>query len=93
MAILAAVSLHHNKIKLKNETSLQEVKQDNFGDLGKFRLQIQCVDADSLEKFTSANIKGVNNQYIPGDELKIVFSRLEFTPVASCKAQIAVLRA
>lgn len=73
--------------------SLQEGKQVDFGDLGKFRLQIQCIGAESLDKFTSSNIKGVNIQYIPGEELKNVFAGLEFTPVASRKAQMAVLRA
>ena len=46
-----------------------------------------------LEKFTSTNITGVNIQYIPGEDLKNIFAGLEFQPVASRKAQQAVLRA
>ena len=49
--------------------------------------------AESLEKFTSTNITGVNIQYIPGEDLKNIFAGLEFQPVASRKAQQAVLRA
>ena len=46
-----------------------------------------------LSKFTSTNITGVNIQYIPGEDLKNIFAGLEFQPVASRKAQQAVLRA
>ena len=73
--------------------ALQEGKQVDFGDLGKFRLQILNEGAESLEKFTSTNITGVNIQYIPGEDLKNIFAGLEFQPVASRKAQQAVLRA
>ena len=72
---------------------LQEGKQVDFGELGKFRLQILNEGAESLEKFTSTNITGVNIQYIPGEDLKNIFAGLEFQPVASRKAQQAVLRA
>ena len=68
--------------------ALQEGKQVDFGDLGKFRLQILNEGAESLEKFTSTNITGVNIQYIPGEDLKNIFAGL-----ASRKAQQAVLRA
>ena len=50
--------------------ALQEGKQVDFGELGKFRLQILNEGAESLEKFTSTNITGVNIQYIPGEDLK-----------------------
>ncbi len=60
--------------------ALQEGKQVDFGDLGKFRLQILNEGAESLEKFTSTNITGVNIQYIPGEDLKITKrSRLTLT--------------
>ena len=58
--------------------ALQEGKQVDFGELG---------------KFTSTNITGVSIQYIPGEDLKNVFAGLEFQPVATRKAQQAVLRA
>ena len=73
--------------------ALQEGKQVDFGELGKFRLRIVSKGAESLEKFTSAYITGVNIQYIPGSELKNIFAGLTFQPVASRKAQLAVLRA
>ena len=73
--------------------ALQEGKQVDFGELGKFRLHILNEGAESLEKFTSTNITGVNIQYIPGEDLKNIFAGLEFQPVASRKAQQAVLRA
>ena len=60
--------------------ALQEGKQVDFGDLGKFRLQILNEGAESLEKFTSTNITGVSIQYIPGEDLKNVFAGLEFQP-------------
>ena len=65
----------------------------DFGELGKFRLHILNEGAESLEKFTSTNITGVSIQYIPGEDLKNVFAGLEFQPVATRKAQQAVLRA
>ena len=73
--------------------ALQEGKQVDFGELGKFRLHILNEGAESLEKFISTNITGVSIQYIPGEDLKNVFAGLEFQPVATRKAQQAVLRA
>ena len=73
--------------------ALKEGKQVDFGDLGKFRLQITSRGADTLEKFTASCITGVNIQYIPGEDLKTIFGSLEFQPVASRSAQAAALRA
>jgi predicted histone-like DNA-binding protein len=73
--------------------ALQEGKQVDFGELGKFRLQILSQGAETLADFTSENIQGVNIQYIPGEDLKNIFAGLEFQPVASRKAQSAALRA
>lgn len=73
--------------------ALQEGKQVDFGELGKFRLQINSVGTDVLADFTAAQITGVNIQYIPGEELKTIFGSLEFRPVASRAAQTAALRA
>ena len=42
---------------------LRAGKQVDFGDLGKFRLQINSRAADTAEKFTAANITGVNIQF------------------------------
>ena len=73
--------------------ALQEGKQVDFGELGKFRLQIVSVGAGNLAEFTATSITGVNIQYIPGEDLKSIFAGLEFQPVASRKAQSAALRA
>ncbi|WP_455667732.1 HU family DNA-binding protein [Phocaeicola sp.] len=73
--------------------ALQEGKQVDFGELGKFRLQIISEGTNSLADFTAASITGVNIQYIPGEDLKTIFAGLEFQPVASRKAQSAALRA
>ena len=73
--------------------ALTEGKQVDFGDLGKFRLQIISEGADNLADFTATRITGVNIQYIPGEDLKTIFGSLEFQPVASRAAQAAALRA
>ena len=82
--------------------ALQEGKQVDFGELGKFRLQILNEGAESLEKFTSTNITGVNIQYIPGEDLKNIFAGLTLTgyfeTCARCRiptrcAQTGMLRA
>lgn len=73
--------------------ALTEGKQVDFGELGKFRLQIISEGTNSLADFTAASITGVNIQYIPGEDLKTIFAGLEFQPVASRKAQSAALRA
>ncbi|MDE5678402.1 MAG: HU family DNA-binding protein [Phocaeicola sp.] len=73
--------------------ALTEGKQVDFGELGKFRLQIMSTGTDSLSGFTAAHITGVNIQYIPGADLKTIFGMLEFQPVASRAAQAAALRA
>lgn len=73
--------------------ALQEGKQADFGELGKFRLQILSEGAETLADFTADNILGVNIQFIPGEDLKKIFAGMEFQPVASRKAQSAALRA
>ena len=84
------VQVIHSKEELE---ALKEGKQVDFGDLGKFRLQITSRGADSLEKFTASCITGINIQYVPGEDLKTIFGNLEFQPVASRSAQAAALRA
>lgn len=73
--------------------ALAEGKQVDFGELGKFRLQVTSEGVDKAAEFTAANITGVNIRYIPGEDLKAIFSTLEFQPVASRAAQAAALRA
>lgn len=73
--------------------ALKEGKQVDFGELGKFRLQLSSKGALSAEDFTAANITGVNIQFIPGEDLQTIFQGLEFNLVASRTAQAALLRA
>ncbi len=73
--------------------ALTEGKQVDFGELGKFRLQIASIGTEKLTDFTVAHITGVNIQYVPGEDLKTIFGTLEFQPVASRAAQAAALRA
>ena len=73
---------------------LQRGNQVEFGDLGKFRLQIVSDGADSAADFKSdTHIKGVNVQYAPGPELYSVFQDIEFVQVASRAVQRAALKA
>ena len=64
-----------------------------FGELGVFGISITCEPADSLDKFTAANIKEVNIMFKPGEDFENLRSRAEFTPVASRIAQAATLKA
>ena len=73
--------------------ALKAGKQVDFGELGKFRLQITSKGAVTAEEFTANNITGVNIQFVPGDDLKIIFQGMEFNLVASRSAQAALLRA
>ena len=72
---------------------LRAGEQVDFGDLGKFRLQITSRGAETAEKFTAANITGVNIQFIPGEDLKNIFAGMEFSPVPTRAATRAVLKA
>ncbi len=71
--------LNGNKIKL--------------GEFGIFSLSISCVGAESMDKFTDENIKEVNINFNPGDDLANLRSQAEFKLVASRAAQAAVLKA
>jgi predicted histone-like DNA-binding protein len=73
--------------------ALKAGKQVDFGELGKFRLQISSKGAMSAKQFTSANIKGVNIQYIPGEDLDNLFDDMEFNLVTSRELQAKALRA
>ena len=73
--------------------ALKAGKQVDFGELGKFRLQITSKGAITAEDFTADNITGATIQFIPGDDLKGIFQGMEFNLVASRAAQAALLRA
>lgn len=72
---------------------LRAGKQVDFGELGKFRLQIASIGAETAEKFTANNIIGVNIQFVPGEDLKNLFAGMEFVPVPTRAAMRAVLKA
>lgn len=72
---------------------LQRGNQVEFGELGKFRLQLMSDGTETAEKFTSDNIKGIRIQFVPGEDLSDMFSKMEFTPVASRLVQKAALKA
>lgn len=59
---------------------LQRGNQVEFGELGKFRLQLMSDGTDAASDFTSDNIKGVRIQFVPGDDLSDMFNQMEFTP-------------
>ena len=71
--------LNGNKIKL--------------GELGDFSISLKTSGADSLDKFTAANIKAVNIVFTPGEDFENIIDRAEFNPVTSRKTQAAALKA
>lgn len=73
--------------------ALRAGNQVDFGELGKFRLQISSRGAETAEKFTATNITGVNIQFVPGEDLKAIFTGMEFAPVPTRAAMKAVLKA
>lgn len=64
-----------------------------LGELGTFGISISSDGAESIEKFTSKNIKAVNILFAPGDDFENLIGRAEFNMVASRAAQVATLKA
>ena len=64
-----------------------------LGELGTFGISISSEGAESIEKFTSKNIKAVNILFSPGADFENLIGRAEFNPVASRVAQKATLKA
>lgn len=64
-----------------------------LGELGTFGISISSEGAESIEKFTSKNIKAVNILFSPGADFENLIGRSEFNPVASRIAQKATLKA
>lgn len=64
-----------------------------LGELGTFGISISSEGAESIEKFTSKNIKAVNILFSPGADFENLIERAEFNPVASRIAQKATLKA
>lgn len=64
-----------------------------LGELGTFGISISSEGAESVEKFTSKNIKEVNIIFSPGADFENLINRAEFNPVASRAAQLATYKA
>lgn len=64
-----------------------------LGELGTFGISISSTPAESLEKFTTKNIKAVNILFAPDDDFDNLIGRAEFNLVASRAAQNATLKA
>ena len=64
-----------------------------LGELGAFSVSISSEGAESIEKFTSKNIKEVNIVFTPGVDFENLAGRAEFNQVASRLAQKATLKA
>ena len=61
--------------------------------LGTFGISLTSEGAESLEKFTSANIKAVNVVYTPSEDLQNLIQDATFTHVSSRRVQAAALKA
>ncbi len=78
------------------ECLVEQLLNDNkiqLGELGTFGISISSEGAESIEKFTSKNIKAVNILFSPGADFENLIGRAEFNPVASRIAQKATLKA
>ena len=64
-----------------------------LGELGTFGISINSKGAESIDKFTSKNIKEVRIIFTPGDDFENMIGRAEFNMVASRAAQMATLKA
>lgn len=72
---------------------LLDGKKMRLGDLGDFSISLTSKGAENADKFTSANITGVNVVWEPGADFKNLLGDAEFNLVASRSAQAALLKA
>ena len=72
---------------------LLEGKKIQLGELGSFWVSLASEGAESLDKFTAANIKAVNIIFTPGTDFENLIDNAEFNVVASRVAQAATLKA
>ena len=72
---------------------LLEGKKVQLDELGNFWISLSCEGAESCEKFTADNIKGVNIVFTPGVDFENLIGKAEFSAVASRAAQAATLKA
>lgn len=71
---------------------LLDGKKMRLGDLGDFSISLTSKGAENADKFTSANITGVNVVWEPGADFKNLLGDAEFNLVASRSAQAALLK-
>lgn len=64
-----------------------------FGELGTFGISLTCDPAESIDKFSAKNIKGVNILFTPGPDFENLRSKAEFNLVTSRALQAASLKA
>ena len=64
-----------------------------LGKLGTFDISLSSVGAESVEEFTTKNIKAVKIQFTPGADFENLIDRAEFNLVASRVAQASKLKA
>lgn len=72
---------------------LLEGKKVQLDELGDFWISLSSEGAETVEKFTSNNIKAVNIVFTPGVDFENLISKAEFETVASRAAQAATLKA
>lgn len=72
---------------------LRAGEQVDFGDLGKFRLQITSRGAETAEKFTATTSPELIYSSFRAEDLKTIFSGLEFSPVPTRAATRLLLKA
>lgn len=70
-----------------------EGKKVQLGALGDFWISLTSKGAESAEKFTASNIKGVNIIFTPGEDFENLVDRAQFNLVSSRVAQAATLKA
>ena len=71
---------------------LLEGKKIQMGELGSFWVSLTSEGAESMEKFSSSNIKAVNIIFTPGTDFENLIGKAEFNLVASRVAQAATLK-
>ena len=72
---------------------LLEGKKIQLGELGDFWISLNSTGAETMESFSSSNIKEVNIIFTPGADFENLRGRAEFNLVASRVAQAATLKA
>lgn len=72
---------------------LLDGRKIRLGDLGDFSVSLTSKGAESADKFSAANITGVNVVWDCGQQFKNLLADAEFNLVATRSAQAALLRA